>query len=120
MGDSANLSDAEFNTLLRRMLKKLSEDLSSIKNIQSETKGTLTLIKNNLQGDNSRLDEAENHIDDLEHKEAKTTNQNNKKKRIQKNKDSVSSLRDNFKQSQHSHHRGARKRRERARNGKCI
>ena len=79
MGDSANLSDAEFNTLLRRMLKKLSEDLSSIKNIQSETKGTLTLIKNNLQGDNSRVNEAKSQINDMEHKETKTTNQNNKK-----------------------------------------
>ena len=34
------LSDAEFKTLVIRMLKKLSEDLSSIKKIQSETKGT--------------------------------------------------------------------------------
>ena len=33
-------------------------------------KGTLIEIKNNLQG-NSRVDEAENQINDLEHKEAK-------------------------------------------------
>ena len=32
---------------------------------------TLIEIKNNLQGNNSRVDEAENHINDLEHKEAK-------------------------------------------------
>ena len=37
----SNLSDAEFKTLVIRMLKELSEDLSSIKKIQSETKDTL-------------------------------------------------------------------------------
>ena len=34
-------------------------------------KDTLTEIKNNLQGNNSRADEAENQLNDLEHKEAK-------------------------------------------------
>ena len=34
-------------------------------------KDTLTEIKNNLQGNNSRVDEAENQINDLEHKEGK-------------------------------------------------
>ena len=53
------------------MLKELSEDISSIKNIQSEMKDTLIEIKNNLKGNNSRVDEAENQINDLEHKEAK-------------------------------------------------
>ena len=46
-------------------------------------KDTLTEIENNLQGNNSRVDEAKNQINDLEHKQ-KTTNQNKKKKRIQK------------------------------------
>ena len=32
----SNLSDAEFKTLPRRTFKELSEDLSSIKKIQSE------------------------------------------------------------------------------------
>ena len=32
---------------------------------------TLIEIKNNLQGNNSRVDEAKNPINDLEHKEAK-------------------------------------------------
>ena len=35
-------------------------------------KDTLIEIKNHLQGNNSRVDEAENQINDLEHKEAKT------------------------------------------------
>ena len=51
------------------MLKELSEDLNSIKNIQSEVKDTLIEIKNNLQGNNSRVDQAKNQINDLEHKE---------------------------------------------------
>ena len=43
----SNQSDAEFQTLVIRMLKELSEDLSSIKKIQSEMKDTLIEIKNN-------------------------------------------------------------------------
>ena len=56
----SNLSDAEFKTLVIRMLGELREDLSSIKKIQSETKDPLIEIKNNLQGNNGRVDEAEN------------------------------------------------------------
>ena len=44
----SNLSDAEFKTLVIRMLMELSEDLNIIKNIQSETKDSLIEIKNNL------------------------------------------------------------------------
>ena len=44
----SNLSDAEFKTLVIRMLKELSEDVNSIKKIQSEVKDTLIEIKNNL------------------------------------------------------------------------
>ena len=39
---------AEFKTLVLRMLKELSEDLSSIKKTQSETKDTLGEMKNSL------------------------------------------------------------------------
>ena len=53
------------------MLKELSEDLNSIKKIQSGTKETLIEIKNIIQGNNSRVDEAKNQINDLKHKEAK-------------------------------------------------
>ena len=67
----SNLSDAEFKTLVIRMHKELSEGLNSIKNIQSEMKDTLIEIKNNLQENNSRMDEAENQINDMEHKEGK-------------------------------------------------
>ena len=66
----SHLSDAEFKTLVIRMHNELSENLNSIKKVQSET-DTLVKIKNNLQGNNSRMDEAENQNNDLEHKEAK-------------------------------------------------
>ena len=62
----SNLPDAEFKTLVIRMLKELNEDLNSIKKIQS-----LIEIKNNSQGNNNRVNEAENQINNLEHKEAK-------------------------------------------------
>ena len=60
-------------------------------------KDTLTEIKNNLQGNNSRVDEDKNQISNLEHKEAKNNqSEQQEEKRIQKKEDSVSSLWDNF------------------------
>ena len=56
----SKLSDAEFKTLVITMLKEISEDLNSIKKTQSEMKDTLIEIKNNLQGNNSRVHETEN------------------------------------------------------------
>ena len=44
----SNLSDAEFKTLVIRMLKEPSEDLNSIKKAQAEMKDILKEIKNNL------------------------------------------------------------------------
>ena len=81
-----NLSDAEVKTLVIRMLKELSEDLNSIQKIYSEMKDTLIEIKNNFQETNSRGDETENQINDLEHKEAKNnqTEQQEEKKNPKK------------------------------------
>ena len=76
----------EFKTLVIRMLKELSENLNSIKNIHSKMKDALIEIKNNLQGNKSRVDEAKNQISDLEHRKEKTTNQNKKKIESQKMK----------------------------------
>ena len=53
-----NLSDAQFKTLVIRMLKEFSEDLNSIKKTQSEMKSTLLEIKNNLQGNSEWSQEA--------------------------------------------------------------
>ena len=81
----SNLSDAEFKTLVIRMLKEFSENLNSIKQIESEMKDTLIEIKNNLQGINSRVDEAKNQINDLEYKKEKNNQSEQQQKRIQKN-----------------------------------
>ena len=93
----SNLSDAEFKTLVIRVFKELIGYFNHIK--KTEVKVTLSEIKNNLQGTNSGRDETKNQINDLEHKEAKTNQSEQEEKRIHKNKDSVSSLWDNFKHS---------------------
>ena len=54
-----NLSDAEFETLVIRMLKELNGYSNSIKKIQAEMKVTLSEIKKNLQESNSRGNEDE-------------------------------------------------------------
>ena len=45
---------------------------------------SLIEIKNNLQGNNSRGDEAKDQINDLEHKEPKNNQSKQQEKRIQK------------------------------------
>ena len=48
-------------------------------------KDTLIEVKNNLQGNNSRVDEAQNQINDLEHKETKNNHaEQQEEKTIQK------------------------------------
>ena len=65
--------------------------------IQSEIKDSLIEIKNNLQGNNSRVGEAENQINDLEYKETKNNQSEQQEKKSPQNEDSVSSLWGNFK-----------------------
>ena len=60
-----NLSDAEFKTLVIRMLKELTE---YGKNIREEMKVTLIEIMNNPDGTNSAGKEAGVQSNDLEHK----------------------------------------------------
>ena len=67
-----NLSDAEFKTLVIRLLKELIGYYNSIKQTQAERKVALSEIKKNLQGANSGENKVENQINDLEHKEEKT------------------------------------------------
>ena len=55
-------------------------------------------MKNNLQGNNSRVDEANNQINDLEHKKAKNNqSEQQEEKIIQTNEHSIRSLQDNSK-----------------------
>ena len=76
------------------MLKELKYG----KNIREEMKLTPSEIKKNLQGTNRREDEAENQINDLEHKEGKSIqSEQQEEKRLQKNEDRLRYLWDNFK-----------------------
>ena len=71
--ETSNLRDPEFKTLVIRMLNEPSKKFDTIKKNQSEMKDTLIEMKNNLQGINSRVDEAENQINNLEYQEEKNT-----------------------------------------------
>ena len=87
-----NLSDAEFKTLVIRMLKELTECSRSIR---EEMKVTLSKIKKNLQGTNSGGDEAAIQINDLEHMEKisiQPKQQEEKRIKNNNNKDSISCL----------------------------
>ena len=75
----SHLPDAQFKTPVISVLKELCEDINSIKKFQSEVNDSLIEIKNNLQGNKSRVHEAENQINNWNIKKQKTTNQNNKK-----------------------------------------
>ena len=46
--ETSYLSDAEFKTLVIKMVKELNEDLSNIKKTQSEMKDSVIEIKNNF------------------------------------------------------------------------
>ena len=64
-----NPADAEFKTLVIRMLKEIIEYSNNIKKTQEEMKVILSEIRTNLQGTNSGGEEARIQINDLEHKE---------------------------------------------------
>ena len=62
----ANLSDAQFKTLVIRMLQELTEYFSSIKKTKAAMKVALCEIKKNLQGTNSDGKETGTQISSLE------------------------------------------------------
>ena len=64
----SNLSDAEFKTLVIRMLKELIGYFNNIIKIQAEMKVTLNKIKKNLQEINSEGKETSTQINDLDQK----------------------------------------------------
>ena len=74
--------------------------------MQSKIKVILIEMKNNVQGINSKVDVAENKINNLEYKEAKKQSKSKKEKEPPKNEDSVTSA------HQQSHHGGAGRKRK--------
>ena len=107
----ANILDAEFKTLVIRMLTEMVDygHKIEVKVIQNE-------IKKNIQGTNSDGKETKSQINNLERKEEINSQpEQNEKTRIQKYEERLRNLWDNF-EHQYLNHRHARRRRGRARN----
>ena len=91
----ANLSDAEFKTLVIRILTELVEYGCKI---EEEVKGMQSEIKENIRGTNSEGKETETQNNDLEQKEEINIQpEQNEEIRIQKNEERIRNLQDNFK-----------------------
>ena len=109
----ANLSDAEFKTLVIRMLKELIE----YSNIKKEMKVTLNEIKKNLQRTNSEGKKAAVQINDLEHKkEINIRPKQNEETIFFLKKGEFKKTLGHFQMCQHLNYRDARRRRGRVRN----
>ena len=97
LGDEeiANLSDAQFKTLVMRMLTELVEYGCKL---DEKMKAMLSEIKENVQGTNSDGKETRTQINGLEQKEEINIQPaQNEKTRIQKHEERLRNLQDNFK-----------------------
>ena len=93
----ANLSYAEFKTLVIRMLTEMVEYGHKI---EEEVKAMQSEIKENVQGTNSEGKETGTQMNDLEQmEEINIQLQQNEETRIQKNEKRLKNLWDNFKRS---------------------
>ena len=92
--ETDNLSDAEFKTLVIRMLTEMFEyghkTEEKVKSMQSE-------IQANAQGTNSEVKETGTQINDLEKEEINIQPEQNEETRIQKNEGRLRNLWDNLK-----------------------
>ena len=77
----ANLSDAQFKTLVIRMLTELVE---FGRKLDEKMKAMLSEMKENVQGINSDGKETGTQINSVDQKEERNSNQKRMKKRIQK------------------------------------
>ena len=93
----ANLSDAQFKTLVTKMLTDLVE---SVRKPDEKMKPMLRETKENVQGTNSETKETGTQINGVHQKE-ETTNQpeKNEETRIRKNEERLRNLQDIFKRS---------------------
>ena len=91
----ANLSDAQFKTLVIRMLTEMVECGHKI---QEKVKVMKSEIKQNAQGNNSEGKETRTQIKNLDQKEEiDIQSEQNEGTRIQKNEERLRNLQDNFK-----------------------
>ena len=93
----ANLSDAQFKTLVIRMLTEMVE---CGRKIEEEVKAMQSEIKENVQGTNSEGKETGTQINDLDQKEERNTQpEQHEETKIQKNEERLRNPQDNFKHS---------------------
>ena len=93
----ANLSDAEFKTLVIRMLTEMVEYGHKV---EEEVKAMQSEIKENVRGTNSDGKETWTQINDLEQKEEVNIQpEQNEEIRIQRNEDRLRNIWDNLKHS---------------------
>ena len=93
----ANLSGAEFKTLVIRMLTEMVEYGHKI---EEKVKDMQSKIKKNTQGTNSKGEETRTQINDMKQKEEINIQpEHNEEKRIQKNEERLRNFWDNFKHS---------------------
>ena len=97
----ANLSDAQFKTLVIRMLQELTEYCNCIKKTLAAMKVQLCAIKKNIQGTNSDRKETRTQINGVDQKEERNIQpEKNEETRIQKkNEERLRNLQDTFKRS---------------------
>ena len=82
---------------IEKMQEMFKKDIEKLKNKQTEMNNTITEMKTTLEGINSRITEAEQ-ISDLEDRMVEfTAAEQNKEKRMKRNKDSLRDLSDNIK-----------------------
>ena len=93
-------SDAQFKTLVIRMLQVLTGHFNSIKKTQAAMKVALCEMKKNVQGTNSDGKETETQINGLDQKEEISIRpEQDEETRIWKNEERLRNLWDNFKYS---------------------
>ena len=81
-----------------KIKEMFNKDLEELKSKQTMMNNTINEIKNSLEGNNSRITEAEERISDLEDKIVGiTTAEHNKEKRMKRIEDSIRDLWDNVK-----------------------
>ena len=93
----ANLSDAQFKTLIIRMLTELVE---YGRKLDEKMKAMLSEIKENVQGTNSEWKEIVTQINSMDQKEERNIQpEKNEEIRIQKNEERLRNLQDILKRS---------------------
>ena len=110
----ANLSDAQFKTLVLRMPTELVEFGHKL---DEKMKAMLSETKENVQGTNSDAKETGTQINDVAQKEERNIQpKKNEETRIWKNEEMLRNLQEHLEMFQHPNYRGARRRRGRTKN----